>query len=87
MKIETGEPKTTGRYACYMHGLAVPTVVRFWCVGQGWLHTLSETGIAGSVAGFIGPLPTWPENGIRHAPPLDQQEADAARAEPMKFDL
>lgn len=81
MKIETGDPKTSGHFVCYMHGLAVPTVVRFWCVGQGWLSNLKEP-VAGTVAGWIGPLPIWQENGLRPAPPLDQR-AD----KPMAFDL
>jgi hypothetical protein len=81
MKIETGDPTTSGRYVCYMHGVAVATVVRVWCVGQGWLNNLQEP-VAGTVAGWIGPLPTWQENGIRPAPPLNN-----GYEKPMDFDL
>lgn len=41
---------------CYMHGVDVPTVVRFWLIGTGWLNNLKEP-VAGTVAGWIGPLP------------------------------
>lgn len=57
MKIEIGNPKSTGRYVCYMHGVAVPTVVRLWIPGKGWVQPVSEEPIAGTVAGWIGPLP------------------------------
>lgn len=57
MKIETGRPRETGHYVCYMHGVEVPTVVRFWLAGgSGWLNNLQEP-VAGTVAGWIGPLP------------------------------
>jgi hypothetical protein len=40
-----------------MHGVDVPTVVRFWLAGgHGWLNNLREP-IVGTVAGWIGPLP------------------------------
>lgn len=81
MKIETGDPKTSARYVCYMPGLAVPTVIRFWCVGQGWLNNLQEP-VAGNVAGWIGPLPVWPDNGVRPAPPPGDGTEKS-----MEFDL
>lgn len=56
MKIETGDPKSTGCYVCYMHGVKIPTVVRIWVPGTGWLSNLREP-VAGTVAGWIGPLP------------------------------
>lgn len=57
MKIETGTPRETGHYVCYMHGVDVPTVVRFWLAGgTGWLSNIKEP-VAGTVAGWIGPLP------------------------------
>ena len=57
MIIQTGTPRETGHYVCYMHGVDVPTVVRFWLAGgHGWLNNLREP-IAGTVAGWIGPLP------------------------------
>lgn len=68
MKIETDDPEFSGRYACYLHGVGVPTVIRFWCVGRGWLTHLQEP-IAGSVAGWVGPLPVWQENATQPAPP------------------
>jgi hypothetical protein len=77
--IETEEPKVTGHYVCFLHGLGVPTVIRFWCVGTGWLSHMG-TKTAGTVAGWIGPLPVWPENGIRPVP-LDTDD------KPQEFDL
>ena len=57
MIIETGNPRETGHYVCYMHGVETPTVIRFWLAGgHGWLNNLKEP-IAGTVAGWIGPLP------------------------------
>jgi len=57
VKIQTGNPTETGHYVCYMHGVEVPTVVRFWLRGNDvWLNNLKEP-IAGTVAGWIGPLP------------------------------
>lgn len=64
MKIQTGDPKETGSYVCYYPGVKSPTVIRFWLAGgHGWLSLLREP-IAGKIAGWIGPLPDWPENGI-----------------------
>lgn len=48
MKIEKGTPRETGHYVCYMHGVEVPTVVRFWLAGG---------------TGWIGPLP-YNENAL-----------------------
>jgi hypothetical protein len=80
--IGTGDPKFSGRYACFMHGVAVVTVIRFWCVGQGWLNNLQEP-VAGTVAGWIGPLPCRDlEEGMRPAPPLNNGHEPS-----MKFDL
>jgi hypothetical protein len=56
VKIQRGTPTETGRYVCYMHGVKVPTVIRFWLPGTGWLSNQKEP-VAGTVAGFIGPLP------------------------------
>lgn len=83
MKIESGkDPTQSGRYVCYMHGLAVATAIRFWCNSHGWMNNLNEgQRIAGSVAGWIGPLPTWPENGDRPARVVQQEET------PLEFDL
>jgi hypothetical protein len=40
-----------------MHGVDVPTVVRFWLRGNDvWLNNLREP-IVGTVAGWVGPLP------------------------------
>lgn len=60
MKIETGTPPGAGRYVCYMPGVEVATVIRFWLPGTGWLNNLREP-VAGSVAGWIGPLPIMPK--------------------------
>lgn len=80
--IETGDPKSSGRYACFMHGIAVATVIRVWCVGHGWLNNLNEP-VAGSVAGWIGPLPCRDiEPDMRPAPPLNNGHEPS-----MQFDL
>lgn len=56
--IQTGEPRETGHYVCWLPGVGVPTVIRFWLAGgHGWLNNLQEP-IAGNVAGWLGPLPT-----------------------------
>lgn len=65
MKIETGEPRETGHYVCWLPGVGFPTVVRFWLAGgHGWLNNLKEP-VAGDVAGWLGPLPliekSWDE--------------------------
>lgn len=60
MKIGTGDPEKIGRYACYMHGVEVATVIRFWLPGTGWLNNLQEP-VAGTVAGWVGPLPSMPK--------------------------
>jgi len=58
MKIETGEPRETGHYVCWLPGVGIQTVVRFWLAGgHGWLNNLKEP-VAGNVAGWLGPLPT-----------------------------
>lgn len=64
MKIETGEPRESGSYVCYMHGVDVPTVVRFWLIGTGWMNNLKEP-VAGTVAGWIGPLPYMNADPVR----------------------
>ena len=57
MIIQSGDPRETGHYVCYMHGVEVPTVVRFWLAGgYGWMNNLKEP-VTGTVAGWIGPLP------------------------------
>jgi hypothetical protein len=68
MQIETGDPEFTGRYACYLPGIELPTMIRFWLVGSGWLNYLGEP-LAGPVAGWIGPLPVWPENSVKYVAP------------------
>jgi hypothetical protein len=61
MKIQIGTPRETGHYVCYMHGVDAPTVVRFWLAGgTGWLSNIKEP-VAGTVAGWIGPLPYMDE--------------------------
>lgn len=61
MIIQTGNPRETGHYVCYMHGVETPTVVRFWLAGgTGWLSNIKEP-VAGTVAGWIGPLPYMSE--------------------------
>jgi len=35
MEVSVGQPRETGHYVCYMHGVDVPTVVRFWLIGTG----------------------------------------------------
>lgn len=54
MIIETGTPRETGHYVCYMD--ECPTCVRFWLIGTGWLSNLKEP-VGGDVKGWIGPLP------------------------------
>lgn len=61
LEICRGTPQFTGRYVCYMPGVTVPTVIRFWLPGTGWLNNLKEP-VEGDVAGWIGPLPVFPEN-------------------------
>lgn len=66
MKIETGEPRETGHYVCWLPGVGIPTVVRFWLRGENrWLNNLKEP-VAGEVAGWIGPMPL-----INEKPALD----------------
>lgn len=66
-----GRPAYHGSYACWMHGVARPTVIRIWN-GEGWVDHLG-TPIAGTVAGWLGPLP------------IDTTAAIAGR--PQEFDL
>jgi hypothetical protein len=55
MKIETGEPRETGHYVCWLPGVGFPTVVRFWLAGgHGWLNNLKEP-VAGDVAVLVDP--------------------------------
>lgn len=56
MKIETGNPKAAGRYACFVDVDIVPTIVRVWLPGTGWLSNLKEP-ICGIIIAWIGPLP------------------------------
>jgi len=77
VKIETGEPRESGSYVCYMHGVDVPTVIRFWLVGTGWLNNLKEP-VAGSVAAWVGPLPVI--DVMRKLPPF-------VKAPTQEFDL
>lgn len=69
--ISRGTPQYTGRYVCYMPGVPIATVIRFWLVGTGWLSNMKEP-VAGEVAGWIGPLPTFPENSVA----MPRQEFD-----------
>ena len=73
MKIETGTPRAAGRYVCYMHGVDVAGCIRLW-TGEGWAN-LNGQAVAGTVAGWIGPLP------------LNTAAAKAARSAPTEFDL
>lgn len=62
--IQTGEPRETGHYVCWLPGVGFPTVVRFWLAGgHGWLNNLKEP-VAGNVAGWLGPLPTIQETPV-----------------------
>ena len=58
-EIGRGTPQYSGRYVCYLPGVAVATVVRLFIPGHGWCNNLQEP-IAGDVAGWIGPLPVMP---------------------------
>ena len=75
VKIETGNPTQSGRYACYRPGVKVPTVLQLWVVGTGWLTLLSEPPTAGKIAGWVGPLPVFEGNGVETKPA------------PLEFDL
>lgn len=71
--IETGDPKTSGRFVCYYPGVDVPTIVRFYLVGTGWLNYLHEPlAPTEKIAGWIGPLPCWPENSVKNLPPVQE---------------
>lgn len=58
-----GTPQYTGRYACFLPGVEVPTVIRLFIVGRGWCDNLHEK-VSGDVAGWIGPLPVMPDNSV-----------------------
>lgn len=62
MIISRGTPQYPGRYVCYMPGVGVATVLRDWKGGQ-WFDQLGEP-VVGKVAGWIGPLPVFPENSV-----------------------
>lgn len=66
-EIGRGTPQYSGRYACYLPGVGLPTVIRLFIVGRGWLTNLKEP-IAGDVVGWIGPLPLFPENSVSAMP-------------------
>lgn len=64
MIINRGTPQYEGRYACYLPGVTVATVIRVWLINgiaPGWYDN-ERRPIAGKVAGWIGPLPPMPEN-------------------------
>lgn len=75
LEICRGTPQYSGRYVCYLPGVEVATVVRLFIVGHGWCDNLHEP-IPGKVAGWIGPLPVFPENSV-----------DALCKAPPNFDL
>lgn len=56
MNIENGEPTKCGRYACYIDVDLVPTIIRVWLPGKGWISNLKEP-IIGKIVSWIGPLP------------------------------
>lgn len=62
-EISRGTPQYTGRYVCYLPGVQVATVVRLFIPGTGWCDNLHEK-VSGPVAGWIGPLPVFPENSV-----------------------
>lgn len=62
MIISRGTPQYAGRYVCYLPGVAVATVIRDWD-GARWIDVYGNP-IAGKVAGWIGPLPVFPENSV-----------------------
>lgn len=70
MIICRGTPQYVGRYVCYLPGVTVATVIRDWREGQ-WFDQLGQS-VVGKVAGWIGPLPAFPENSA--SPP--KQEFD-----------
>lgn len=74
MKINTGTPTISGRYACYLPGVGEATVIRIYLLDYGWFDNLHEK-VSGPVAGWIGPLPMWPENSVR-TPRAPVQEYD-----------
>lgn len=90
--IQTGEPRETGHYVCWLPGVGVPTVIRFWLAGgHGWLNNLQEP-IAGNVAGWLGPLPTideiqWNVNEITRAKAKNAEPLELNKLPPMEFDL
>ena len=65
MIVQTGSPEESGRYVCYLPGVKIATVSRFWLVGRGWLDNLQEP-IKGDVAGFIGPLPNFEPEAVEY---------------------
>lgn len=71
MIICRGTPEYKGRYVCYLPGVGVATVIRDWVPGVGWC-TFQFEPIAGKVAGWIGPLPAFPENSV--SPPKPEYD-------------
>lgn len=67
LEIRTVEPTKSGRYACYLPGVGEATVIRTYLVGYGWFSNLHEK-VSGAVAGWIGPLPGFPENSVKADP-------------------
>lgn len=63
LEIRTGTPEKSGRYVCYLPGVGLATVIRIYQEGHGWFDNLSEK-VSGPVAGWIGPLPLFPENSV-----------------------
>lgn len=79
MEVQPGTPVSTGRYACYMKGDPLASVVRIWLIGHGWFNNLQEP-VEGEIVGWIGPLPM-----NKPAPPKPEP---APKAPPeMEFDL
>lgn len=72
LEICRGTPQYSGRYVCYMPGLEVPTVLRLWIPELGWCDLGGTKNIAGNVAGWIGPLPVFPENSVKLAKPTQE---------------
>lgn len=61
MIICRSTPQYPGRYACYLPGVAVATVIREFRDGV-WFY--GGEPVAGKVEGWIGPLPAFPENSV-----------------------
>lgn len=87
LEIQTGTPTQSGRYACYLPGVGLATVIRYYHAFEGgsWFSNLHEK-VSGPVAGWIGPLPDWPENSVRPVEALDAWDHKALPAG-QEFDL